>query len=134
MRNTPERGRAIILDSRHFLGLGRTEDRSAHFGPFLHALTKQLAAVNPQAIFLAGMPPGVWWTWVMVFFLVLAIAGFMILVIRELVIEGEWLRLELPLSAIFVIALLATAASIGKVLAIGFPRRSYPPGSNGEAG
>ena len=62
----PTHGRAIVLTSKHCLGLGRFEDRSASFGPFVNALIARVGAANPATVFRAGMPPALWWTWVVI--------------------------------------------------------------------
>ena len=59
----PRKGRAIVLSSNHFVGLGRFEDRSASFRPFVQRLLEQVAAVSPQTVFRAGMPPFLWGAW-----------------------------------------------------------------------
>jgi hypothetical protein len=59
----PVHGRGIALTSRHFLRLGRFEDRSEQFEPFMHALLQRVRASQPGARLLRGMPPALWWLW-----------------------------------------------------------------------
>jgi hypothetical protein len=59
----PVHGQALALTSSHFLSLGRFEDRSAVFEPFIHALLERVRATRPAARLLRGMPPALWWLW-----------------------------------------------------------------------
>jgi hypothetical protein len=59
----PVHGQALVLTSSHFLALGRFEDRSAVFEPFIHALLQRVRAARPAAQVLVGMPPALWWLW-----------------------------------------------------------------------
>jgi hypothetical protein len=56
-------GRALALTSSHFVALGRSEDRSAVFEPFIHALLQRVRATQPAVRLLRGMPPALWWLW-----------------------------------------------------------------------
>jgi hypothetical protein len=56
----PRRGRARVLSSNHFAGIGDFEVRMGRYRPFVAALLKRVAAVNPATTFVAGMPMGLW--------------------------------------------------------------------------
>lgn len=71
----PVRGRAIVLTSSHFLRLGRFEDRSANFMPFVGALLRRVAAVNPATRLSIGMPWLLWWLWSAVFLLLIVVCA-----------------------------------------------------------
>lgn len=60
----PRRGRAVVLSSNHVVGIGRFEDRSATFRPFVDALVRRIAAANAAARFAFGMPRALWWSWI----------------------------------------------------------------------
>jgi hypothetical protein len=60
----PRRGRAVVISSNHFLGLGRFEDRSAQFRPFVDALVRRIAAASRETRFVFGMPRALWWFWI----------------------------------------------------------------------
>jgi hypothetical protein len=57
-------GRAVILSSNHFGGIGDWESRSESFRPFVDALVRRAAAANPQIAFISGMPMALWVTWI----------------------------------------------------------------------
>jgi hypothetical protein len=56
----PRTGRAVILSSNHFGGIGDWESRSESFRPFVDALVRRAAAANPQIAFISGMPMALW--------------------------------------------------------------------------
>ena len=60
-------GKVIQLSSQHFLGPGNIEDRSPALIHFVNALMAQVLAANPRALYLAGMPPALWWIWFFTF-------------------------------------------------------------------
>ena len=62
----PTHGRAVVVASRHFVGLGNFEDRSDSFTEFTDALVARVAAANPATVFRAGMPVALWLTWVFI--------------------------------------------------------------------
>jgi hypothetical protein len=53
----------VALTSSHFLALGRFEDRSSAFEPFIQTLLQRVRAIRPTAKLLQGMPPALWWLW-----------------------------------------------------------------------
>jgi hypothetical protein len=60
---SPVHGQAVALTSSHFLALGRFEDRSSAFEPFIQTLLQRVRAIRPTAKLLQGMPPALWWLW-----------------------------------------------------------------------
>lgn len=60
-------GKVIELLSQHFLGPGNIEDRSQALIHFANTLVAQVQAINPHALYLAGMPPVLWWIWFLTF-------------------------------------------------------------------
>jgi hypothetical protein len=60
-------GKVIELSSQHYLGPGKIEDRSQALIHFANTLVAQVLATNPGALYLAGMPPVLWWTWFLTF-------------------------------------------------------------------
>jgi hypothetical protein len=60
----PRAGRAVILSSNHFGGIGDWESRSKSFRPFVDALLRRAARANPRVAFISGMPMALWVTWI----------------------------------------------------------------------
>ena len=77
----PRRGRAVVLSSNHYLSLGKFEDRSASFRPFVDALVRKVAAVNNTARFISGMPAALWWFWTAILLAVAVVAPLALVVI-----------------------------------------------------
>jgi hypothetical protein len=122
----PRHGRAVVLSSNHFLGLGRFEDRSATFRPFVDALIARVAAANPGAEFMSGMPPALWWTWVALLVMVALVTPvFMVVMVRELV-AGHALQLPAILSSLIVLGTALAIVSYARVLRRNRPRRFTP--------
>jgi hypothetical protein len=122
----PRRGRAIVLSSNHFVGLGRFEDRSAAFRPFVDSLIARLGPANPGAQLLAGMPPALWWTWVALLAVVaLATPAFIVVIVQELV-AGRALQLPAIVSSLIVLGTAAGIVSYARVLKRNRPRRLRP--------
>jgi hypothetical protein len=86
-------GRKIALSSLHFLGLGRFEDRTATFVPFVRALVARLAARYPDVELLAGMPPALWWLWFACFGSIAAACALALLGTLAVIASGQmsWL-------------------------------------------
>jgi hypothetical protein len=85
----PRRGRAVVLSSNHFVGLGRFEDRSASFRPFVDALVGRIAAANRNTRFVFGMPPALWWFWVALLFAVALLAPLSLIMIVAALAQGR---------------------------------------------
>jgi len=122
----PRRGSAIVLSSNHFVGLGRFEDRSATFRPFVDTLITRLGSANPGARLLAGMPPALWWTWVVLLVAVaLVLPVFSVVIVREL-IAGRALQLPAIVSSLIVFGTALSIVSYARVLRRNRPRRFTP--------
>lgn len=63
---TPKAGRSIILSSNHFAGVGEFEVRMDRFQPFVQGLIARVAGANPAVEFIAGMPMGLWVSYVVI--------------------------------------------------------------------
>jgi hypothetical protein len=57
-------GRTLSVTSKHFQTVAVFEDRRANFVPFVDAVMARVVDINPAAVFLAGMPSGVWGLWI----------------------------------------------------------------------
>jgi len=57
-------GRTLSVTSKHFQSVAVFEDRRATFVPFVDAVMVRVVDINPAAVFLAGMPPGVRGLWI----------------------------------------------------------------------
>jgi hypothetical protein len=77
----PRTGRAVILSSNHFGGIGDWESRSESFRPFVDALVRRAAAANPQIAFISGMPMALWVTWIVLMVALLIVTPLMIAVV-----------------------------------------------------
>jgi hypothetical protein len=83
-------GRKMVLVNLHFLGLGRFEDRSATYVPFVRAVIGNVAARYPQTPVLAGMPPSWWWSWFLTFaVLAFALSALVLLTGIGMALDGE---------------------------------------------
>ena len=122
----PKRGRAIVLSSNHFVGLGRFEDRSATFRPFVDALIARVAAANPGAEFMSGMPPALWWTWVALLVAVaLVLPVFTVVIVKELA-AGRAIQMPAIVSSLIVLGTALSIVSYARVLRRNRPRRFTP--------
>jgi len=103
----PRRGRAVVMTSNHFLGLGRFEDRSATFRPFVEALVRRIAAATPATRFIFGMPPALWWFWVALLAAVAMLAPLSLVIIVAALAQGRSLPVQsfIPLGIVFVVFL-----------------------------
>ena len=122
----PRRGRAIVLSSNHFIGLGRFEDRSASFRPFVDTLIARLRSANPEAQLLAGMPPVLWWTWVALLAAVALVTPVFIVVIVQELVAGRALQVPAILSGLLVFGAALSIVSYARVLRRNRPRRLTP--------
>ncbi|MBX6321870.1 MAG: hypothetical protein IRY94_08585 [Rhodospirillaceae bacterium] len=118
----PARGRAVVLSSAHFLGLGRLEDRSPAFRPFVGDLVRRLAAANPGIIFLVGMPPALWWSWILILLAVVVVTPLVVLLIIVNMVQKR--HIDPPLIAVTAV-LLGILFSLGSYLRT--VRRNRPP-------
>jgi len=121
-----KRGRAIVLSSNHFVGLGRFEDRTETFRPFVDALIARLRSANPAAKLVAGMPPALWWTWVMLLAVVALVTPIFIVVIVQELVAGRVLKMPAIISALIVIGTAAGIVSYARVLKRNRPRPLTP--------
>ena len=95
----PRSGGKIVLSSTSFARLGVNEDRSESYAPLGRELMTRIATVNPDAIFIAGQPWGLWLLW-----LFLLIASALILLGGAiLAVTGQF---PLPAAAVFMIVAL----------------------------
>ena len=118
----PVHGRLLALTSSHYLALGRFEDRSAEFEPFIHALLLRVRAIQPIAQLLQGMPPALWWSWYAIGVGCALVGSFgMILVIVELWTKGH-LSLELLVLLPVVAGMLLSTRAIWRLLRRGRSR------------
>ena len=122
----PRRGRAIVLSSNHFVGLGRFQDRSATFRPFVDALLARLGSANPGAQLLAGMPPVLWWTWVgLLVAVALVLPVFAAVIVQELA-AGRAIQLPAIVGSLIVLGTALSIVSYARVLRRNRPRRLTP--------
>ncbi len=53
----PRKGAKLVIDNAHYLSVGRFENRSAAYAPFVRAALDRLAAAKPGATALIGETP-----------------------------------------------------------------------------
>ena len=122
----PRHGRAIVLSSNHFVSMGRFEDRSATFRPFVDALVARLQSANPAARLVAGMPPALWWSWVALLVAVALVTPVFIVVIVQELIAGRALKMPAIVSALILIGAAMGIVSYARVLRRNRPRPFRP--------
>lgn len=72
----------LKIGSHHYVSLGNFEDRSVTYTPFIRELAQRVTDANPRALFIAGSF-GLWLGWVIVCFLVLALAVLLVIAVLE---------------------------------------------------
>jgi hypothetical protein len=84
-------GRGIVLSNLHFVGLGRFEDRTGSYLPFLRALVRGVGERSPGARLVSGMPLAMCWSWVVVFgALVAGLVSIIVVGAIGLIVEKQW--------------------------------------------
>ena len=95
----PRSGGKIVVSSTSYKRLGVLEDRSENYARLVRELMVRIATVNPDTVFIAGQPWGLWLFW-----LILLIASTLILLGGLiLAVMGQF---PLPAAAVFMIVLL----------------------------
>lgn len=118
---------SITLANLHFLRLGSFENRSVTFNPFVAELVKRVRASNPKTPILSGMPPLIWWSWVVTF----AALGLVLLSSIVLGLIGLLSEHRLSLGTAAVLAVLAVMlAGPATFLRALWLRRSRPLDTN----
>lgn len=118
-------GPAIMIASRHFLGIGSFEDRSDTYDVFVTELVQCVAAANPAATFVRGMPLLLWSIWAILYAtlsLAWPVAGAGLL----LTLLGEGIFASLLAAAIVLIGVPALLYYFIRALAGDWPRRFAP--------
>jgi hypothetical protein len=115
-------GRKIVLSSLHFLGLGRFEDRTQSYLPFMRTLISNVAARHPDVRLTTGMPSPLWWLWLMTFGLLVLVLGIILLGVLIGVLSGS-----LPWTSIgFLLAVAALGIGPGLYVRGLLQRRQRP--------
>jgi hypothetical protein len=123
----PVHGPAVALTSSHYLALGRFEDRSASFEPFIQELLQRVRAARPAARLLRGMPPALWSLWCAIGVGCALVGSFgVIIVVAELWTKGH-LSLELLVLLPVVAGMLLSTRAILRLLRSG-RSRPFDPG------
>jgi len=113
-------GRKIVLSSLDFVGIGRFTDRTQTYLPFVEALIAGVAARSPSTRLLTGMPPALWWYWMLTFATLAVMLGGIALLIAVGLLFGQ-----LPWTAWgFVLA--AAGCAIGPLQYVRGLRRRRP--------
>jgi hypothetical protein len=118
----PIHGNTLVLTSSHFLALGRFENRSSEFEPFIRELVRRVRAIQPAVQLLHGMGPGLWWSWcaIGVASALVGIFG-VIIVIVELLTQAH-LSLAVLVLLPVVAGMLLSTLTIGRLLRNGRSR------------
>jgi hypothetical protein len=125
-------GRTVSVTSKHFQSVAVFEDRGATFVPFVDAVMARVAAINPAAVFLAGMPSGVWWLWVGVLAVLVLGVIFGILTVSSAVTGGGSLE-GLILGLVFTVGTGISLRSAWSVVSRG-RQKSFDPGMGPQKG
>lgn len=84
-------GRKIELCSLHFAGIGRPEDRTGSYTPFIRALIVRTRACNPTVPVYWGVAPALWWFLLAIFgTLLLTLAAIIVLGTAGLIAKGQF--------------------------------------------
>lgn len=83
-------GKRQTFSSLHYVGVGKVEDRAGSFGQLIQALLPRVASANPSAVFVSGMPGGLWWLWAFVFLLALSACVLGIAIVADGAIRQDW--------------------------------------------
>ncbi len=121
----PRRGRARVLSSNHFVGIGKFEDRSATFGPFVDALIQRVAA-NPTTVFLSGMPLALWVSWAAILVGVVIVTPLALLMITVSLFKGTGTPGPLLVTTAVLLGILASLLPLVRALRRNRPRRFDP--------
>jgi hypothetical protein len=93
----PRSGRKLVLQATHYVALGKIEDRSASYGPFVEGLLRRIAAANPQAYFVTGLSWPMWLTWLVILIGCVAVLALAVVAL---------LRWDFPVAALAAIAVI----------------------------
>jgi hypothetical protein len=121
----PMHGRTLALTSSHCLAVGRFEDRSAVFEPFIHALLLRVRAIRPAAQLLQGMPPALWWSWCAIGVGCALVGSFGMILLAVELTQGH-LSLELLVLLPMVAGMLMSTRAIRRQLRSGRNRPFVP--------
>ncbi len=122
----PRQGRAHVFSSNHYVSLGKFEDRSATFRPFIEALIRRVAAVNPATQFISGMPGVLWAIWALILLSVVILAPLALLVIIIDLLSGGGFSATHLAVTIFLLGILFTLGSRWRMLVRNRPQQLDP--------
>jgi hypothetical protein len=121
-------GKAITIPSRHFVGLGKFEDRGPEYVAFVRRLHEASSAANPQIHFVAGSTSLYWIGWILV-----VVAGLLsAMLIGVLAVKGRAPPLQVVLSVPVVIVVGVAFIRQGRGKAYdprALPKDLLPPGA-----
>jgi hypothetical protein len=129
---TPARGRKLVLTSLHYRGLADFEDRAAQFQPFISNLISRVAAANPAAELISGMPIGLWVGWIVIAAAIVLATPFILLVAVALWTEGEEPSVSTVLALAFCLAMLLGIVPLVRIIRRNRPR-SLDPRADGRS-
>ena len=122
----PKSGGTIALWSTSLIGAGKFEDRSASYDPFVAALIRETGKANPAAIFVSGMPMGLWLGWIVVIALASLIALFMTLILVFMARDKNPPWGGIFLTGVFVLGIVWGIHSLARVVTRSRPRHYDP--------
>ena len=116
-------GRKIRLSNLHFVGIGRYEDRTETYAPFIRALIARSKAVSPAIPVYWGMPPALWWSLLAIFgALLLGLVAVIALGTFGLVANGQFSWVALGFMVVLVVIAIGPALYLRAL----WPLRSRP--------
>lgn len=123
---TPKSGRPHVFSSNHYVSLGKFEDRSASFQPFVETLMRRVAAANPATVFISGMPAALWTAWAAIVIGVVIVTPLALLVIIINLVRGAGFSGVLATTTVFLLGLLFGLVPLARMLLRNRPRRFDP--------
>ena len=125
-------GRSLSVTSKHFQTVAVFEDRGATFVPFVDAVMARVVDINPAAVFLAGMPSGVWGLWIGVLAVLALGVVFGVLMVISAATGGRGLE-GLILGVVFIVGTGFSLRSVLDVVTRG-RQKSFDPRTGAPQG
>jgi len=118
-------GRKVTFASRHFLGFGRTESRWPTYNRFVDQLVDEVRELDRGTKFVAGMPRGLWVTWLLIVVAAAALALLATVYLLSLVIIRNT-DLDQWMLGFFILIGALPGVTFYTLLRTGWPRQYDP--------
>lgn len=111
-------GGKILVRSHHYQSLGRFEDRSATYKPFVSELARRMALSNPDARFIAGSR-GLWVAWLVILMLIALVLVLVVIALLD--------NTSLPIRILGGLALVLISAPFAWRMVRGNRQKTFDP-------